>query len=108
MCFVMNKIAISILDTQDILTVLNTFSFQRPFPQLRKAQCFPITGCEERSEIKLGRQFPQQLTGQTHESSFQSRLCRAEVSERCPVSMIGDSSMSTTTQPFRLTKISKR
>ncbi|KAK2941117.1 hypothetical protein BLNAU_23972 [Blattamonas nauphoetae] len=30
------------------------------------------------------RQFPQQLTGQTHESSFQSRLCRAEVSERCP------------------------
>ncbi|KAK2943341.1 hypothetical protein BLNAU_21766 [Blattamonas nauphoetae] len=41
MCFVMNKIAISILDTQDILTVLNTFSFQRPFPQLRKAQCFP-------------------------------------------------------------------
>ncbi|KAK2940191.1 hypothetical protein BLNAU_24904 [Blattamonas nauphoetae] len=69
---------------QDILTVLNTFSFQHPFPQLRKAQCFPITGCEERSEIKLGRQFPQQLTGQTHESSFQSRLCRAEVSERCP------------------------
>ncbi|KAK2941003.1 hypothetical protein BLNAU_24074 [Blattamonas nauphoetae] len=53
----------------------------------------------------FGRLF---LTGQTHESSFRSRLCRAEVSERCPVSMIGDSSMSTTTQPFRLTKISKR
>ncbi|KAK2947322.1 hypothetical protein BLNAU_17798 [Blattamonas nauphoetae] len=50
MCFVMNKIAISILDTQDILTVLNTFSFQRPFPQLRKAQCFPITGCEEKNQ----------------------------------------------------------
>ncbi|KAK2942864.1 hypothetical protein BLNAU_22225 [Blattamonas nauphoetae] len=79
MCFVMNKIAISILDTQDILTVLNTFSFQRPFPQLRKAQCFPPSqAVKKRSEIKLGRQFPQQLTGQTHESSFQSRLCRAE------------------------------
>ncbi|KAK2960320.1 hypothetical protein BLNAU_4536 [Blattamonas nauphoetae] len=100
---------------QDILTVLNTFSFQHPFPQLRKAQCFPPSqAVKKRSEIKLvsisassltkhpshtssllsrptspspairGRQFPQQLTGQTHESSFQSRLCRAEVSERCP------------------------
>ncbi|KAK2946253.1 hypothetical protein BLNAU_18855 [Blattamonas nauphoetae] len=55
MCFVMNKIAISILDTQDILTVLNTFSFQRPFPQLRKAQCFPPSqAVKKRSEIKLG------------------------------------------------------
>ncbi|KAK2940364.1 hypothetical protein BLNAU_24718 [Blattamonas nauphoetae] len=105
----MNKIPISILDTQDILTVLNTFSFQHPFPQLRKAQCFPITGCERKNQhicilvdqaplphvfllsrptspspAIRGRQFPQQLTGQTHESSFQSRLCRAEVSERCP------------------------
>ncbi|KAK2939933.1 hypothetical protein BLNAU_25157 [Blattamonas nauphoetae] len=103
MCFVMNKIAISILDTQDILTVLNTFSFQRPFPQLRKAQCFPPSQAVKKEHICIlvdqaplphvftplspnlafppairGRQFPQQLTGQTHESSFQSRLCRAE------------------------------
>ncbi|KAK2951261.1 hypothetical protein BLNAU_13748 [Blattamonas nauphoetae] len=111
MCFVMNKIAISILDTQDILTVLNTFSFQRPFPQLRKAQCFPPSQAVKKEHICIlvdqaplphvftplspnlafplpselfRRQFPQQLTGQTHESSFRSRLCRAEVSERCP------------------------
>ncbi|KAK2960156.1 hypothetical protein BLNAU_5039 [Blattamonas nauphoetae] len=51
MCFVMNKIAISILDTQDILTVLNTFSFQRPFPQLRKAQCFPPSQAVKKEHI---------------------------------------------------------
>ncbi|KAK2940076.1 hypothetical protein BLNAU_25010 [Blattamonas nauphoetae] len=134
----------TIVDSQDILTVLNTFSFQRPFPQLRKAQCFPPSQAVKKKEhicilvdqaplphvftplspnlafplpselfrsiisrdgnfacvvISTGwmknirqtfnttamtnltivwRQFPQQLTGQTHESSFRSRLCRAE------------------------------
>ncbi|KAK2940177.1 hypothetical protein BLNAU_24918 [Blattamonas nauphoetae] len=105
MCFVMNKIAISILDTQDILTVLNTFSFQRPFPQLRKAQCFPITGCEERSEIKLVSISASSLTKHppTRLHSLSPNLAFP-----CHQSMIGDSSTSTTTQPFRLTKISKR
>ncbi|KAK2964005.1 hypothetical protein BLNAU_1086 [Blattamonas nauphoetae] len=47
----MNKIPISILDTQDILTVLNTFSFQHPFPQLRKAQCFPPSQAVKKEHI---------------------------------------------------------
>ncbi|KAK2958699.1 putative Protein kinase domain containing protein [Blattamonas nauphoetae] len=55
------------------------FLLPTSLPSAEKSSVLPpITGCEERSEIKLGRQFPQQLTGQTHESSFRSRLCRAE------------------------------
>ncbi|KAK2943702.1 hypothetical protein BLNAU_21353 [Blattamonas nauphoetae] len=80
MCFVMNKIAI----TRHPHSAQH-FLLPTSLPSAEKSSVLPpITGCEERSEIKLGRQFPQQLTGQTQESSFRSRLCRAEVSERCP------------------------
>ncbi|KAK2941202.1 hypothetical protein BLNAU_23889 [Blattamonas nauphoetae] len=63
---------------QHICILVDQAPLPHVFTPLSPNLAFPLP-----SEL-FRRQFPQQLTGQTHESSFRSRLCRAEVSERCP------------------------